>query len=361
MGRKRKAEPAPDPEFIEKKADMLRAFGPGDPSCYLVLSDLCRDYGHESMADRLKKAAAAVGKPGGLLLSLKCGTWDIHGVSFSPDGTRVAAGGAFHSVKIWDARTGEELLNPSVDTGHRTSVCFSPDGRRLALGGSSVVEVWDLVAGAVVFNADTGAGNEGNVCFSTDGTRVAGGGRESVYVWDAATGEEQLRIPTSSTGVPEGETFSTVEVQSVCFSPDGTHLAFGAGEEPLRICDARTGRVVWEATGTDRGSLSVHYAPDGRFVTVDWDQKVKVYDPSGDRVLLSLEGGGHPGTVRFSPDGRRLMSAGDHVLVWDAATGKPEKKWVSRGSTIQCADFAPDGRRVVGGNMDGAVKIWWVG
>jgi WD40 repeat protein len=39
-------------------------------------------------------------------------------------------------VKVWDARTGRELLILKGNTGTVWSVCFSPDGQRLASASS---------------------------------------------------------------------------------------------------------------------------------------------------------------------------------------------------------------------------------
>jgi len=54
----------------------------------------------------------------------------VHGVCFSPDGTRLASAGDDKTVKLWDARTGEESRTLEGHTGKVHSVCFSPDGQR---------------------------------------------------------------------------------------------------------------------------------------------------------------------------------------------------------------------------------------
>jgi WD40 repeat protein/serine/threonine protein kinase len=72
----------------------------------------------------------------------------VRAVAFTPDGTRIASAGTDRTMKIWDARTGQELLtlesnsaNYEANTG---SVAFSPDGTCLASAGlEGTIKIWD--------------------------------------------------------------------------------------------------------------------------------------------------------------------------------------------------------------------------
>src|SRR5439155_11009451 len=84
-------------------------------------------------------------------ITLKCHTWEVFSVAFSPDGKRIASGSQDNMVKVWDAQTGKELLTLKGHTGYVNSVAFSPDGKRIASGSgileSGEVEVWDEQTG----------------------------------------------------------------------------------------------------------------------------------------------------------------------------------------------------------------------
>jgi WD40 repeat protein len=66
------------------------------------------------------------------------------GMSFSPDGRRLASAGADGTVRVWDAASGQELLTLKGHTSKVYGVSFSLDGRRLASAGEDkTVRVWD--------------------------------------------------------------------------------------------------------------------------------------------------------------------------------------------------------------------------
>jgi WD40 repeat protein len=65
-------------------------------------------------------------------------------VAFSPDGLRLATAGLDRKARVWDARTGEKLLECKGHTDFVTSVAFSPDGLCLATGSyDKTARVWD--------------------------------------------------------------------------------------------------------------------------------------------------------------------------------------------------------------------------
>jgi WD40 repeat protein len=77
----------------------------------------------------LKVWNAATGQE---LLELPGHTASIIDVRFSPDGQYIASGSADGTTKVWDAETGKELVTLTGHTGIVSGVAFSPDGTRLA-------------------------------------------------------------------------------------------------------------------------------------------------------------------------------------------------------------------------------------
>ena len=88
---------------------------------------------------------------GSCLSTLRGHTDPVRSVCFSPCGEKIASGGGFqygnkdYSIRIWDAKTGEQIGSPL--RGHSAvvnSVCFSSDGTQLTSGSDdTTVRNWD--------------------------------------------------------------------------------------------------------------------------------------------------------------------------------------------------------------------------
>jgi WD40 repeat protein len=170
---------------------------------------------HPALWDAASGAAiiAEIGTPGE----------GMHDVAFSPDGSLVAGITDRATLYLWDTGTRQRLLQMQAQGGFGAAVAFSPDGSRLATGGADGATVRGLSGDRLA--AMTGAGRLESIAFDPDGARLATGGVDgTARIWDAATGE-QLLVLRGHEGI----------VVDVAFSPDGKRLATVGEDGSLRV------------------------------------------------------------------------------------------------------------------------------
>jgi WD40 repeat protein len=285
------------------------------------------------------------------LLTLHAGRGGILAVAFSPDGTRVAAGGDPH-LRLWDLRTGSEIRTLDSQSGIIRSVAFSPDGARLAAAcADHTVKVWEVATGLLLLTLREHTGVARGVAFSPDGSRLASCSADrTVRLWDASTGQLLRTL--------QGE----AEFFRLAFSPDGTRVAAGGGDWAVTMWDVAAGGKPRRLEGHTADVTTVAFSPDGtRLASGGWDNTVKVWDLAGGKAIFTLAG--HAGYVRgvaFSPDGTLLASAGvdQTVRVWDARAGREAFVLKSHTSEVAAVAFSPDGSRLASASPDGTVRLW---
>ena len=186
-------------------------------------------------------------------LALRSKPHPVMSVSFSGDATKlVTVGQISDEARVWDvtpAGRGEVLTLPGPESGPvPPAIAFTPDGRRLVAssGPAGTVRVWDAKTGDELLvldgHARTKAPARGvsGIDVSPDGSRIATAGADgSARVYDAESGE-QLLVVRGRHCLDERR----CAVNRAVFSPDGTRIATTGSDATVRIMATDTGREL---------------------------------------------------------------------------------------------------------------------
>jgi WD40 repeat protein/serine/threonine protein kinase len=249
-------------------------------------------------------------------------TGPVWAVDATPDGRRLVTGSGDGTARVWDARTGQELLpvlqhitdgSPGRFIPEVTSVAISANGQRIVTRDAQWnTKVWDAASGREFPSLRKRLSEILCIALTPDGKRlVAGTGHGLAKVFDTASGREIMSLM--------GHTFW---VTCIALSPDGKQLAAGSADGTARIWDIASGRGALTLRGHADAVQAVAVTPDGqRIVTGGEEGTVWLWDAVSGRKLFPLKG--HTGMVRsiaVTPDGMRIVTASSDrtARVWDA-------------------------------------------
>jgi WD40 repeat protein len=209
----------------------------------------------------------AIGPASHTVFSLPMLSADVAALAFSPDGRFLAvysADGYAGTVQLWDARRWQRVPFPSVAPAYPGSLSFSPDGTRLAAGDiSGSVWQWDVPHRRLLGRLfSTSYGNAWQATYSPDGRFVAYAGMDgAVRLWDVQH-RRQYGLPMIG---------HTSTVTSIAFSPHGDVVAAASDDDTVWLWDVATGQQMGAPLASDGNVLSIAFSPDGQWLAVGSD------------------------------------------------------------------------------------------
>jgi WD40 repeat protein/serine/threonine protein kinase len=148
---------------------------------------------------------------------------------------------------------------------------------------------------------------------------------------------------------------------SLAVSPNGQWLAVGGMDGFIHLWDVKAWVEVRKIQAHDPQVKALAFSPDSsRLASGSWcEGLVKVWSVPGLEKIRSLPHSEGTASIAFSPDGRRLVSAGDPAIkVWDAVTWQELSGPAGGKDEVESIAFSPDGGRLAAASLDGTVKVW---
>jgi formylglycine-generating enzyme required for sulfatase activity len=306
----------------------------------------------------------------------------ITGLTFSPDGTRLASCSADGSVRLWDPAAATVLQ--TLDSGHGalSTLAISRDGTRLATAAviGRVIDVWDLETMKPIASITWRDAEPQRLALSANGSLLAAcdqgfeRGEAVRDSWMAVWEVEKAARPRMS--VSPDDRGLAIE-----FMPEGNTLVIGGTRKNaessargrvlglLQFFDCSRLRVEHELTDEFGAFYALALSGDGsRLVAANGEGYLKSWDTVTRKPLAAAAVGGEYPSIAISAGGEWVASGssvGDGsgapvgvVRISAADSLRTRRVWLLPKNMIRAVAISPDGRWAASADTDATIHLW---
>ncbi|MEM7184451.1 MAG: hypothetical protein AAF518_26375, partial [Spirochaetota bacterium] len=320
----------------------------------------------------------------------------VNGLAFTSDGNTLISASEDASLRVWDRKTGNLLQVIQEENYPIDSLQLLSDKKTVASVSATGIKLWKKVQdnsqGTFKGHADAiyefvvTKDNSSLATLTMDG---------SIKLWDLQSGKVRHILKGYSNHYSTLRTFSSngnvlasianvnskftfdlwnmkskqkIQVrrrgtyfnpQKVAISPNNKLLAYIDQRDDILLLDAKTAKV--KAT-LHLINLPKHlnFSPNGKFLTFQTGDKIKVYNPKTDNILYTFQTDSTPhshfkGTA-FSPDGNILaFQTKEAIQLINMKTG--QKVHSFQGKSSGMIAFSPSGNTIAT-NLFGVIQLW---
>jgi RNA polymerase sigma factor (sigma-70 family) len=287
----------------------------------------------------------------------------VEGLEFTPESKSLVSASRDGKVRIWDrvSRKARHTLDGRLWEGR--TMALSRDGKTVALGTNyNTIRLWTVSTGKELFTDFRGHDAGVNrVIFSSDGkTLISGGDNRQTRLWDTTTWQQTRLLPGTA--------------RDLALTADGRWLATVPYDQTVRIWDFNAGKEVHKlSVPATTDPMRVTFLPspsDRELVTLDFDgsesskprgrSHLVVWDaPTGRPLRRFSLSGLWAGSLALTPNGRSAaVGAQGGIQFYDLQSGEEQLVLPTDQAQLESLGFAPDGQTLVAGRADGQLALW---
>lgn len=271
-------------------------------------------------------------------------TWGVSAIAFSPNGTLLAAGKPDRALQLFDIVNHSQAGSiEKLETLQKVTQCvFTSDGRHLIVAGTTgQILVYAVSPEGLLREVGQFAGHSKeitSIAVSIDDRFVLSGEQDKrACYWELESGNELASI----TGF-EGA------IKAVHIARDGRSAQMTDGatliEYDLNRNEVKRQRSLTRSWSSGQAAA---FSPRGDMVAVGDTYNIRLWDTHTGREQPPLVGNEIQWSMRFTPDGSRLLSGGSaKVNVWDTKKStRVHLQAVGASGYIQALAVSSDGKQ----------------
>ncbi|HEY0873980.1 MAG TPA: ankyrin repeat domain-containing protein [Vicinamibacterales bacterium] len=292
--------------------------------------------------------------PSSRVVRLDISTPEINICSLTRDGRLALVASQGNPVGIWDAQTGQRVLELGAGSSNAWLAQWTPHPTCVLVASrqQNTIELWEIERRESVMTLRGHHGGQPRAAATNDaGTSALTGCSHrdtTIRLWDLESGA-CLRILD---GHRDG-------IYSIAWYGE-TRAASGSRDRTIRIWDVESGATLRALTGHTYHVHSVAWSRDGRRL-LSSSMDIRLWDVESGRLLRVF--GGHSAVIRtvvWSPDEKYALSASHDgtARIWDVESGRCEYVLHGHDAGLVSAAFSTDGQRAFTCDWLGAIREW---
>lgn len=284
----------------------------------------------------------------------------VGSVRWSASGEKIAGTLSDGSLKVWDARTSEEML---TWRGHGDRYKYAldllwcdGDQGLLSIGFDNTIKYWSGETGQLKNSIETQPIDPRWInCCPFNNAIIIPDASGSAAIWDVRTGGQRFVLQ----GTP-------APCYGFQWSPDGHLIAAICQRENIAVWDGANGQVVRQKNFPGGRIECIAWHPNRHILAVvNKNALVSIWDLEDDEIVYAFEH--DTGSLRqltWSPDGTRLTSVSEprYAQIWDMTkTPQPLLSYpegVDAQEGLNVIAWSPDQKYLAQGFEGGQVWIW---